>query len=95
MSFPCTRGLQACGLKRGAGAEAFCKGVRKRAGDARAGEKAQEVATKALSGGWTAREVRAKAQVLCSKRCSNLAACWRNPAVYRQKRLESYHRQKA
>lgn len=33
-------------------------------------------------------------QRYCSKRCSNLAAYWRNPETYRQNRLDSYRRRR-
>jgi len=35
-----------------------------------------------------------KIQKYCSKRCSNLAAYWRNPDAYRESRMKSYRRQK-
>ena len=35
-----------------------------------------------------------KRQQYCSKRCSNLAAYWRNPDAYRQSRLKSHRKQK-
>ena len=35
-----------------------------------------------------------KRQKYCSKRCSNLAAYWRNPEVYRQSRMKSYRKRK-
>ena len=35
-----------------------------------------------------------KVQLYCSKRCSNMAAYWRHPDIYKQKRMESYRRLK-
>ena len=35
-----------------------------------------------------------KRQKYCSKRCSNVAAYWRNPQAYRESRIKSYHKQK-
>ncbi len=36
----------------------------------------------------------AKLAIYCSQACGKKAAYWRNPDTYRQKRLESYSRQK-
>lgn len=35
-----------------------------------------------------------KRSIYCSKACAKRASYWRRPEVYRQKRLESYQRQK-
>jgi hypothetical protein len=35
-----------------------------------------------------------KWQKYCSKRCSNLAAYWRNPDAYRESRMKSYRKQR-
>ncbi len=36
-----------------------------------------------------------KTKEYCSRACVRKAAYWRHPDTYRQKRLESYHRQQA